>query len=162
MESVRPPRLQPPRAEPWQDDVPHRRASGIRPLPGLGPWTLVEVADAVGVSYDAVYHDVRHGILTARTQAGIADRARYVVTITDLRRSARPCYRHVPRAIPADGSAVGPSPARIAGTAAERPRPLWRREGSGARRTPATATLKGVLAEALMLIAADTDPGSPE
>lgn len=72
-------------------------AAGIRPLQGPGPWTLVEVADAAGVSYDAVYRDVRRGILTALRVRRGEGRGHYLVSIVNLRHSARPCYRHVPR-----------------------------------------------------------------
>ncbi len=65
----------------------------IRPLEGSGPWSLVDVADASGVSYDMVYRDIRQGILPAlRLRRGPGQR--YAVSLEDLRRSARPCYRH--------------------------------------------------------------------
>lgn len=65
----------------------------IRPLVGAGPWSLVDVADAAGVSYDLVYRDIRQGILpTQMNRRG--GRPRYAVTAEQLRKSARPCYRH--------------------------------------------------------------------
>lgn len=66
----------------------------IRPLEGTGPWNLVDVADAAGVSYDMVYRDIRQGILPALSVRKGPGRARYTVTAEGLRRSARPCYRH--------------------------------------------------------------------
>jgi hypothetical protein len=66
----------------------------IRPLEGSGPWSLVDVADAAGVSYDMVYRDIRQGILPALRVRRGPGRARYTVTAEGLRRSARPCYRH--------------------------------------------------------------------
>lgn len=66
----------------------------IRPLVGAGPWSLVDVADAAGVSYDMVYRDIRQGILSARSNRRRGGRPRYAVAADDLRHSARPCYRH--------------------------------------------------------------------
>jgi len=59
--------------------------------------TLVEVADAADVSYDRVYRDVRTGILPSHTvsMAERHDHRRFVVTLTDLSRAARPCYRRL-------------------------------------------------------------------
>lgn len=65
----------------------------IRPLVGAGPWSLVEVADAAGVSYDLVYRDIRQGILPTLV-ARRGGRPRYTVSADNLRHSARPCYRH--------------------------------------------------------------------
>jgi hypothetical protein len=66
----------------------------IRPLVGSGPWSLVDVADAAGVSYDMVYRDIRQGILPVHAQRRGGGRPRYSVSAEDLRRSARACYRH--------------------------------------------------------------------
>lgn len=66
----------------------------IRPLAGSGPWSLVDVADAAGVSYDMVYRDIRQGILPVHAQRRGGARPRYSVSADDLRRSARACYRH--------------------------------------------------------------------
>ena len=65
----------------------------IRPLVGAGPWSLVDVADAAGVSYDLVYRDIRQGILPTQVNRR-GGRPRYAVTAEQLRHSARPCYRH--------------------------------------------------------------------
>lgn len=66
----------------------------IRPLVGPGPWSLVDVADAAGVSYDMVYRDIRQGILPVHAHRQGGGRPRYSVSAEDLRRSARACYRH--------------------------------------------------------------------
>lgn len=89
----------------WSDD---------NALKGPGPWTLVEVADAAGVSYDAVYRDVQRNILTARLVRRGAGRLRYVVTIVSLRRSARACYRHIPSTLATAPAAQEAAAARSA------------------------------------------------
>jgi hypothetical protein len=66
----------------------------IRPLEGPGPWSLVDVADAAGVSYDMVYRDIRQGILPALRLRRGPGHSRYAVSSEGLRKSARPCYRH--------------------------------------------------------------------
>ena len=65
---------------------------GTQALVGQGPWSLVELADALGMSYDTVCRDVRRGILPAR-QAPVHSGARYVVQADDLARAGRPAYR---------------------------------------------------------------------
>ena len=70
----------------------------IRPLTGSGPWSLVDVADAAGVSYDMVYRDIRQGFLPAAPSRN-GGRTRYAVSVDGLGRSARPCYRHVAAAL---------------------------------------------------------------
>jgi len=68
----------------------------VRPLEGSGPWSLVDVADAAGVSYDMVYRDVRQGVLpVSAPKARTGGRPHYLVSLDGLRRSARPAYRHV-------------------------------------------------------------------
>lgn len=59
--------------------------------------SLVEVADAASVSYDRVYRDVRTGILPSHSVplAERHDHRRFSVTLSDLGRSTRPCYRRV-------------------------------------------------------------------
>ena len=59
--------------------------------------SLVEVADAANVSYDRVYRDVRTGILPSHAvpKAERHDRRLFSVTLSDLARSARPCYRRI-------------------------------------------------------------------
>ncbi len=61
-------------------------------LGGGGPWTLVELADALGLSYDTVCRDVRRGILPARRSPSRAG-SRYEVTAEDLSRAGRVVYR---------------------------------------------------------------------
>jgi hypothetical protein len=60
-------------------------------------WSLVEIADAIHASYDFVYRDVRHGILPCHSLplAQRHDRQRFAVTLSDLARAARPCYRRL-------------------------------------------------------------------
>lgn len=59
--------------------------------------SLVEIADAASVSYDRVYRDVRTGILPSHSvpMAERHDHRRFAVTLSDLGRSARPCYRRL-------------------------------------------------------------------
>ena len=96
----------------------HAQATQTKPLEGMGPWTLVEVADAVGKSYDVVYRDAQRGILATQDGRLRGGRARYLVTITALRQSARPCYRHVRRATAA-GPGLGSAPAGPSGATAQ-------------------------------------------
>jgi hypothetical protein len=65
-----------------------------QPLSGQGPWTLVQVADALGMSYDTVCRDVRRGLLPARpaSRRGVG---RYEVLAEDLRRSPLARYRQL-------------------------------------------------------------------
>lgn len=65
--------------------------SGVR-LGGNGPWSLVELADALALSYDTVCRDVRRGILPAHP-APLHAGARYHVTLEDLARASRSVYR---------------------------------------------------------------------
>jgi len=65
-------------------------------LVGPGPWSLVDVADALGMSYDTVCRDVRHGLLPARRVAH-AQTGRYEVTREDLLRSTLPRYQSLAR-----------------------------------------------------------------
>jgi hypothetical protein len=65
--------------------------SGVR-LGGLGPWTLIEVADALGLSYDTVCRDVRRGVLPAH-RAPVHAGSRYQVTLEELGRGGRSAYR---------------------------------------------------------------------
>lgn len=67
----------------------------LRPLVGHGPWTLVDVADAAGVSYDRVYRDVRNGVLGGGKKPKHPGRSLHLVTTSDLRSSGRSCYRHL-------------------------------------------------------------------
>jgi len=73
-------------------------------LPGTGPWSLVEVADTLGMSYDTVCRDVRRGILPARP-ATQRPGPRYVVYAEDLGRAGRGAYRTL--AAPAPPPPVG-------------------------------------------------------
>ena len=73
-------------------------ATGTRPLEGMGPWTLVEVADAFGTSYDSVYLDARCGTLATQDGRRLGTGVRYLVSIEALRNSPRPCYRRIQRA----------------------------------------------------------------
>lgn len=75
----------------------------IRPLEGIGPWGLVDVADAAGVSYDMVYRDIRQGILPALRLRRGPGHSRYAVSADGLRHSARPCYRHAAAAAMGEG-----------------------------------------------------------
>jgi hypothetical protein len=68
-------------------------AAGTGGLGGTGPWTLTEVADAVGLSYDTVCRDVRRGVLPARRRPHAGGGARYLVTAEDLARAGRAAYR---------------------------------------------------------------------
>jgi len=81
------------------------RTVPMRPLAGAGPWSLVEVADALGMSYDTVCRDVRHGLLPARRMAH-AKIGRYQVTREDLLRSPLARYQAL-----ADLAALPASPA---------------------------------------------------
>lgn len=65
---------------------------GAKPLVGQGPWSLVEVADALGMSYDTVCRDVRRGVLPAR-RAPLHSVGRFVVEPEDLERAVRVAYR---------------------------------------------------------------------
>ncbi len=60
-------------------------------------FSLVEVADLAGVSYDRVYRDVRTGILPSMrlTDYSRHDRRCLEVRLEDLSRSEQPLYRHV-------------------------------------------------------------------
>ena len=73
------------------------QAAPRRPLQGPGPWTLAEVSDAVGVAYDAVYRDVQRNLLPALRVRRNEGPVRYLVSIVNLRQSARPCYRDLLR-----------------------------------------------------------------
>ncbi len=79
----------------------------IRPLEGAGPWSLVDIADAAGISYDMVYRDIRQGILPASRLRRGPGHSRYAVSADGLRRSARPCYRHAALAVEAQGREGG-------------------------------------------------------
>lgn len=68
--------------------------SGAQPLVGQGPWSLVEVADALGMSYDTVCRDVRRGVLPAR-RAPLHSVGRFVVGSEELERAAREAYRRL-------------------------------------------------------------------
>ncbi len=68
----------------------------VRPLTGRGPWSLVDVADALGMSYDTVCRDVRHGLLPARRTSHVQV-GRYEVTREDLLRSPLPRYQALAR-----------------------------------------------------------------
>ena len=76
-------------------------------LVGGGPWTLVEVADALGISYDTVCRDVRRGVLSARRAPAHAG-SRYQVTLEDLGRGGRAVYRPA-----AADAASAPAPAAL-------------------------------------------------
>jgi hypothetical protein len=69
-------------------------------LAGTGPWSLVEVADALGLSYDTVCRDVRRGLLPAR-RAAVRHGARYLVQRDDLARAGRAVYRTAARTLDA-------------------------------------------------------------
>lgn len=73
-----------------------RGAVPVRPLHGPGPWSLVDVADALGMSYDTVCRDVRHGLLPAR-RVSHAHAGRYEVSREDLLRSPLPRYHALAR-----------------------------------------------------------------
>lgn len=68
---------------------------GTLSLSGKGPWTLVEIADALSCSYDTVYRDIRRGNLTAVVGSHREGRAHYLVTLVDLAQSLRPAYRQL-------------------------------------------------------------------
>lgn len=82
--------------------------SGAR-LVGSGPWSLVEVADALGLSYDTVCRDVRRGALPAQASSPRTG-SRYQVGLEDLARAGRALYRQAaadlaPQAAQGDRSA---------------------------------------------------------
>lgn len=136
-------------------------ATPTRPLEGMGPWTLVEVADAIGQSYDLVYRDAQRGVLATQDGRPRGSRARYLVTITALRQSARPCYRHVRRATAA-GPGLGATRGGPSGAAA-----LSLIEGAGHTGDAQAAAsagvpgrpLRAVLSQALNLLAESGSDG---
>jgi len=130
-----------------------------RPLRGPGPWTLVDVANAAGRSYDMVYRDAHQGVLPTLHPQGPGHQWD-LVSLADLGHSVRPCYRRLAKSIQPPPTTTQQPHGPMTVSAVPNSHAAKRAALAGASTQPVPSA-NGVLTEVTRLTAVDHTPIPP-